>query len=133
MEDDPRRVCELIVGLGDVEVLGVDDEQAGPLRLHVRCRALRPLCSGCGGVLRSDGDRLVELVDLPAFGRCARLVWHKRRWRCVLGGCDVGTTTEQASVIAPRRALLTCRAARWATRQAGRGRPVTDIASELVL
>jgi len=25
------RVCELIVGLGDVEILGVDDEAGGPL------------------------------------------------------------------------------------------------------
>ncbi|MHB8263858.1 MAG: hypothetical protein ACYDGY_08965 [Acidimicrobiales bacterium] len=26
--------------------------------------------------------RLVELVDLPASGRPACLVWHKRRFRC---------------------------------------------------
>ena len=82
MEYDPSRMCELLVGLGDVEVLGVDEVVGKPLRFHVRCGALRPACSGCGGLLRSDGDRLVELVDLPAFGRSARLVWHKRRWRC---------------------------------------------------
>ena len=34
MECDPTRVCELLVGLGDVEVLGVDDEQNAPLRVH---------------------------------------------------------------------------------------------------
>ena len=28
MEIDPTRMCELLVGLGDVEVLGVDDEGA---------------------------------------------------------------------------------------------------------
>ena len=38
MECDPTRVCELLVGLGDVEVLGVDDTAKGPLRVHIRWR-----------------------------------------------------------------------------------------------
>ena len=42
MEYDPTRMCELLVGLGDVEVLSVGDEGGGPLRVHVRCRAARP-------------------------------------------------------------------------------------------
>ena len=29
MVENPTRVCELLVGLGDVEVLGVDDEAVG--------------------------------------------------------------------------------------------------------
>ena len=111
------------MGLGDVEVLGVVDEQAGPLRIHVRCRASRPPCSGCGGSLWSNGERRVVLVDLPALGRPAVLVWHKRRWRCGKVSCEAGYVSERAQRIAPARALLTCRAARWATRQAGRGRP----------
>ena len=39
----------------------------------------RPLCGGCVGPLWSNGERPVELVDLPAFGRTVLLVWHKRR------------------------------------------------------
>ena len=39
MEENPTRVRELIVGLGDVEVLGVDDVPGGPLVLHIRTRA----------------------------------------------------------------------------------------------
>ena len=74
VECDPARMCELLVGLGDVEVLSVGDEGGGPLRVHVRCRAVRPPCGGCGGVLWSDGERAVVLVDLPAFGRRVRLV-----------------------------------------------------------
>ena len=31
MEYDPTRMCELLVGLGDVEVLSVDDEGGGPV------------------------------------------------------------------------------------------------------
>ncbi len=82
MEHDPIRMCELLVGLGEVDVLSVDDDRGGPLRLSVRSRTARPSCAGCGGKLWSDGKRLVELVDLPSFGRPARLVWHKHRWRC---------------------------------------------------
>ena len=127
---DPTRVCELLVGLGDVEVLGVEDD-GGPLRVHIRRRAPRPGCGSCGGRLRSDGERAVELVDLPAFGRAVRLVWHKRRWRCADSDCAAGTVTEQDPAIAPPRGKLTTRAGRWATRQSGRGRPHSDIAAEL--
>ena len=67
--------------------------------------------------------------------RCCRPTvkhaWHKRRWRCPRDGCEAGTVTEAAREIAPARALLTSRAARWATRQAGRGRPLKDAAAEL--
>ena len=131
MECDPTRVCELLVGLGDVEVLGVDDEAGGPLRVHIRRRAPRPACERCGGPLWSDGERSVELVDLPAFGRPARLVWHKRRWRCPDRGCGAGTVTEQDPEIAPPREKLTTRAGRWTTRQGGRGRPLGEVADEL--
>ena len=89
MECDPTRVCELLVGLGDVEVLGVDDEAGEPLRVHIRRRAARPDCGGCGGALWSDGERPVVLVDLAAFGRAVRLVWH----------------TAQAPVALPRSGL----------------------------
>ena len=131
MECDPTRVCERLVGLGDVEVLGVDDEPGEPLRVHIRRRMSRPGCEVCGGLLWSNGEREVELVDLPAFGRPARLVWHKRRWRCPLRGCSAGAVTEQAPEIAPPREKLTARAGRWATRQAGRARPVDEVAAEL--
>ena len=67
--------------------------------------------------------------------RCCRPTvkhaWHKRRWRCCRGGCEAGSVTEQAAEIAPARALLTSRAARWATRQAGQGRPLKDVAADL--
>ena len=55
---DPTRVCELLVGLGDVEVLGVDDEAGEALRVRIRRRAPRPGCERCGGALWSDGERV---------------------------------------------------------------------------
>ena len=42
MECDPARMCERLVGLGDVEVLGVDDEAGEPLRVHIRRRGPKP-------------------------------------------------------------------------------------------
>ena len=119
------------MGLGDVEVLGVDDEAGEPLGVHIRRRAARPDCGGCGGALWSDGERPVVLVDLAAFGRAVRLVWHKRRWRCPDRGCGAGTVTEQDREIAPQRKKLTTRAGRWATRQGGLGRSLGEVADEL--
>ena len=131
MEENPTRVCELIVGLGEVEVLGVDDEAGGALGLHIQTRR-RPACGGCGGAVWSKGTSAVNLVDLPAFGRPVRLIWHKWRWCCPAAGCGVGSFTEIAEEIAPARAALTARAGRWATLQVGRdARPVSDVAAEL--
>ena len=68
MEQDAMRICELLVGLGDVDVVGVVDEPSGPLVVHVRTRH-RPVCGGCGGLVRSKDISAVRLVDLPAFGQ----------------------------------------------------------------
>jgi len=129
---DPTRVCELLVGLGDVTVLGADDEPGGPVRVHVETRSERPECSGCGGLVWSKDQRPVELVDLAAFGRPARLVWHKRRWSCPAVSCPVGSFTEAAPRIAAARLVMTDRAGRWVTEQVGRHkRSVNEIAVEL--
>ena len=131
MEANPTRICELIVGLRDVEVLGVDDARGGPLALHIRTRG-RPTCGGCGGAVWSKGTSLVGLVDLPAFGRPVRLMWHKSRWRCPAVTCDAASFTEVDEQIAPSRSALTARAGRWSTMAVGRdARPVADLATEL--
>ena len=49
MECDPARMCELLVGLGDVEVLGIDDKEGAPLRVRIRRRVPRPPCGGAAG------------------------------------------------------------------------------------
>jgi len=132
VESNPTHMCELIVGLGDVDVLGVVDEPDAPLVAHIETRVRPPCCGGCGGVVWSKGTGAVRLVDLPAFGRPARLVWHKRRWRCPAGDCAVGSFTEVDERIAPARSALTARAGRWATAAVGRGgRAVSDVAAEL--
>ena len=57
MEYDPTRMCEMLVGLGDVEVLGIDDKEGAPLRVRIRRRVPRPPCGGCAQRLWSDGER----------------------------------------------------------------------------
>ena len=129
---DPTRICELLVGLGDVTVLGADDEHGGPVRVHVQTRSERPVCPGCGGPVWSKDQRPVELVDMAAFGRPARLVWHKHRWSCPAPACVVGSFTETAGHIAAPRLVMTDRAGRWVTEQVGRfRRSVNELAVEL--
>jgi len=125
-------MCELLVGLPAVRVLGVVDEDDGPLWVHVETTGERPVCSGCGGAATvKDRDR-VELVDLPAFGRRTRLVWRKHRWTCPNPMCWCGSWTAEEPTIAAPRLVLTDRAGRRVTEQVGRcGRTVDEIAIEL--
>lgn len=131
MEHDPTRMCELLVGLPDVSVLAVDDG-AGVVRVHVETRSPRPGCTACGGAVTIKDRPVVELVDLPAFGRPARLVWRKHRWTCPEPSCPVGSFTAEDRRIAAPRLALTDRAGRWVTAQVGRnGRTVNEVAVEL--
>ena len=132
MDTDGRRMCELLVGLGEVDLAGVEELAGDRLRVTIRSRGPRPVCGECGGRVWSKGDRLVRLVDLPAFGRPVRLRWRKRRWVCPRPTCAVGSFAEQDLSVAPERVLLTSRAGRWVTEQVGRlGRTVWEVAEEL--
>ena len=56
------------MGLGDVEVLGVDGEAGAPLRVHVR-GGRRDRAAGPAVVMRQgNGERPVELVELRSPG-----------------------------------------------------------------
>ena len=130
MSSDSTRMCELLVGLPDVNVLEVVETDVG-LRVTIETRGDRPLCVGCGGAVKVKDRRDVEHADLPCFGRPTVLVWRKIRWECSIG-CGAKSSTETAAAIAAPRQRLTDRAGRWATVQVGRrGRPVSDVASEL--
>jgi transposase len=132
VESDPTRVCELLVGLPAVNVLGVDDVGDAPILVHIESRSARPSCSRCGAWAWVKERPEVEIVDLPCFGRRARLVWHKHRWSCPDGDCVVGSWTSEDPRIAPARAAMTDRAGRWSCEQVGRlGRTVAEVAREL--
>ena len=132
METDATRICELLVGLPEVRVLGVAaDDAEGRLVVRVELRGERPGCAECGLIAWVKDRRDVTLVDLPCFGRPARLVWRKRRWRCP-ERCPTGSWTGEDPRIAPARAAMTDRAARWCCEQVGRlGRTVAEVAKEL--
>ena len=132
MELDHTRMCALLVGLPDVTVLGIDDVRDGPLRVHVETTGPRPACPDCAGQLRVKDRPVVELVDLPCFGRATRLAWRKFRWACPNEACLVNTFTEDVPTIAAARLVMTDRAGRWVTEQVGRnGRTVAEVAREL--
>jgi transposase len=125
-------MCELLVGLADMDILGVDVGDTGLLRSHGRSRLDQAWCAGCGCRGRIKDRARVELVDLPCFGRPTRFVWHKVRWWCPEPACEAGSWTTIDERVAPPRAVLTVRAARWATRQVGKsGRSVAEVAAEL--
>ncbi len=128
---DRARICEILVGLPDVNVLGVD-EASPVLEIHVESHASRPGCPECGVVAHLKDQRMVTLVDLPCFGRPTRLLWHKRRWRCPDRDCPNGSWTEEDARIGAARLAMTDRAGRWITEQVGRcARSVNEVAKEL--
>jgi transposase len=67
-------MCELLVFLPDVNVFGVDDAIGEPVRIYVETTADRAGCPECGVVAHVKDRPVVELIDLPVFGRPTRLV-----------------------------------------------------------
>jgi transposase len=63
---------QLLVGLPNVSVLGVDDGWK-LIEIHVECRRSRPSCPDCGVVAHLKDQRVVRLVDLPCFGKAPKL------------------------------------------------------------
>src|SRR5271169_356265 len=121
-----------MIGLPAITFLGGEDGADDEARIHVETKPSPVGCPRCGVFARVKDRSLVELVDLPLFGRPARLVWHKRRWECPDIDCTVGSWTEEDDRIASPRQVLTSRAARWATTQVGRhARSVNEVAQEL--
>ncbi len=123
MESDPIRICQILVGLPDVAVLGVDDPPGGlPLTVHVESTAGPARCPRCGGPGWVKDRPVVVLTDLPAFGRPVRLAWHKVRRTCPDTGCPQGSWTCADDRIAASRCTVTHRTGRWMTEQVGRAR-----------
>ena len=127
---DATGLAEALLGLDGFRVLEVSET---PVEVVITVETSAEIvgCMSCG-VRAEAHDRLrVDIRDLPCFGRPARLVWLKRRWRCVEPDCDAKTWTESSSAVPPR-AVLTVRAGMESTRQVGElGRSVAEVAREL--
>ena len=131
MTVDPTRVCELLVGLDDMDVLAVE-ERGESLVVRAQCKERVVGCGACGSRAQVKDRPVVELGDLTSFGRPVVLAWHKRRWRCPDGDCPAGSWTETNPKVAAPRCGLTRRAGLWACEQVGRhGRTVSSVAAEL--
>jgi transposase len=128
--DDATGLAEALLGLDGFGVLAVEET---PSEVVVTVETVVDFvgCPTCG-VRAEAKDRIrVDIRDLPCFGRPARLVWLKRRWRCVDADCAAKTWTEGTEHVAPR-AVLTLRAGAEATRQVGElALPVAVVAREL--
>ncbi len=128
--DDATGLAEALLGLNGFRVLAVE-ETPSEVVVMVETTADFVGCPTCG-VRAEAKDRVrVDIRDLPCFGRPARLVWLKRRWRCIDPGYAAKTWTEGTEHVAPR-AVLTLRAGAEATRQVGElALPVAVVAHEL--
>jgi transposase len=127
---DGTGLAEALLGLDGFRVLAVT-ETAAEVTIEIETTAVVVGCGECGTRAEAHERRSVEIRDLACFGRPARLVWRKRRWRCVDPDCAARTWTETSPEFSTR-ALLTRRAAAEACRQVGENaRPVAELAEEL--
>ena len=128
--EDGTGLAEALLGLDGFRVLEVT-ETPDELVIHIETTAVMMGCGSCGTRAEAHERMAVDIRDLACFGRPARLVWNKRRWRCVEPDCETKTWTETSTHFASR-ALLTRRAGAEVTRQVGENaRPVAQLASEL--
>ena len=127
---DGTGLAEVLLGLDGFRVLEVV-ETADELVITIETTADFVGCSGCGTRAESQDRVPVAVRDLPCFGRPARLVWIKRRWRCRERLCDTKTWTERCEQL-DAQVVLTRRAGAEACRQVGElARPVSKVAEEL--
>jgi transposase len=127
---DGTGLAEALLGLDGFRVLEVSETDAEVV-IDIESTADVVGCGHCGTRAEAQDRMPVEIRDLACFGRAARLVWHKRRWRCVDGDCGARTWTETSAHISART-VLTRRAGWEACRQVGaNARPVASLAREL--
>jgi len=132
VETDPTRICQILVGLPEVSILGVEDVHGAPLVVHIESQVEARNCPSCGRCGWVKDRPVVMLTDLPSFGRPVRLAWHKTRRACPDPGCAHGSWTSRDDRIAAPRYGVTHRAARWMTEQVGHARrAVAAVAREL--
>jgi hypothetical protein len=104
-------MCEILVGLGDVHVLSVEEDGTA-VTVTVETRATIAGCPSCGVVASSNGRRPVSLVDCCQGLRTFVVVWLNRRWQCLELECPTRSWTEEDRSIAAPRLALTDRAGR---------------------
>jgi transposase len=131
VEFNHTRICELLVGLPEVNVIGAEERPGSGLAVLIESILPDGLACGCGSPVSVKERPIVRLVDLPAFGRPTRLWWRKHRLAC-RARCGAPSRMWTDDRIAHSRQVMTTRASRWATSQVGEyGRTVAEVAREL--
>jgi transposase len=126
---DGTGFAERMLGLPGLVVLDVE-EHVGEVVIRVESTKKKAFCGSCRRRAQAQDRVEVHLRDQHCFGRPARLVVRKRRWRCTTKGCVAKTWTEKLSGVAARQ-VLTVRAGAEVTRQVGRlCRSVASVAGE---
>lgn len=87
METDPQRAAAVLLGLKDVTVLGVEEDNSG-LRIELERHEVGTCCPRCGGSGRLTGRVSENRQGLLMFGRPAVLSWKLRTFRCETASCD---------------------------------------------
>ena len=127
---DPSEIVRALVGLKDVRVLAY--ERWGPrVELLIEQVVEYVRCPLCAQLARVKERPVVHYVDLPVYRTPMSLAWKKHRLRCVNPSCAKRSWVLEDHRIAAKQCLLTTRAAKWATRQVGGGRTVSEVAAEL--
>jgi transposase len=126
---DGTGLAEALLGLPGFRVLEVVETTAEVV-VRIETTATFMGCAGCGTRAQVHDRVEVAVRDLPCFGRPARLIWRKRRWRCREPLCDRKTWTETSQHL-DAQVVLTRRAGAEACRQVGElARPVSTVADE---
>lgn len=127
---DPSEILEALVGLKDVRVLHY--KRSGPdVELMIEQVVSDVRCPSCAKRAQVKDRPIVRYIDLPVYGAPMRLSWKKHRMACVDDECTKRSFVLTDHRIAAKNCLLTTRAAKWATRQVGSGRTVSEVAAEL--
>lgn len=93
LETDPLKMAAIMLGLRDVNVLGIEEDDEG-LVIELERTSPLPECSRCGEELVVGGIELREVPGQPSFGRPTKMIWRLRRFRCETPGCPAAEWTE---------------------------------------
>jgi transposase len=127
--NDGIGLAEKLLGLAGVRVLEVTETDTEVV-VVVESTATRAFCRVCGARAEAQDRVRVAVRDLACFGRPARLMWNKRRWRCREVLCPARTWTEHSEHL-DAQAVITRRAGAELCRQVGENaRPVSQLADE---
>jgi transposase len=94
LETDPLRMAAIMLGLRDVNVLGIDEDEDG-LVVDLEPASSPPQCPQCGKTLVVMGAENREVPGHSAFGRPTVLSWRLRRFRCNTAGCPAPERAEE--------------------------------------